>query len=302
MRVGQEGQACVSSIEAALLRDLAQQARLERNMMRLISWNTAHKTSKCTDQVKALLHESPDVVALQEVLKNGAVNLCDLFKDTDLSHVVESFQIADSQAELKGHRQYGELVASRWPLRPLPPTDFPVPWTERVLSVIIATPSEEIELHTTHIPPGSSNGWKKIEMLEGIYKRLACLSRGPRILCGDFNTPREELAEGQVVTWAQAIKQGGRIVLRKERGQRWDDGERKILTGLAEFDLADVFRRLHGYTVKAFSWIAGNGKPRRFDHVFASAQLRATQCDYLHILREGGMSDHSAIAVTFDAK
>ena len=39
------------------------------NMMRLISWNTAHKTHKRTDQVKALLARSPDLVALQEILK-----------------------------------------------------------------------------------------------------------------------------------------------------------------------------------------------------------------------------------------
>ncbi len=270
-------------------------------MMRLISWNTAHRTSRCADQVQALLTQSPDVVAVQEVLKNGVPGLCEEFKRTELSHVVDSFRLAENHAELTGHRQYGELIASRWPLRPLPAADFPVPWTERILSAIVATPWCDVELHTSHIPPGVSNGWKKIEMLEGIYKRLACPSERPRILCGDFNTPREELADGQVVTWAQAIKHG-QIVLRRKRGQRWDEGERNVLTGLAKFDLPDVFRRIHGYGVPAFSWIAGNGKPRRFDHVFASARLNATQCDYLQNPRERGLSDHCPIEVTFEPR
>ena len=30
----------------------------------------------------------------------------------------------------------------------------------------------------------------KQEMFEGIFKRLACTSKIPRILCGDFNTPQ----------------------------------------------------------------------------------------------------------------
>jgi exodeoxyribonuclease III len=142
---------------------------------------------------------------------------------------------------------------------------------------------------------------EKIEMLEGIYKRLACPSERLRILCGDFNTPQEELPDGEVITWAWTIRRGSRK-LRKERGQRWDDGERNVLAGLAKFDLADVFRRIHGYghDPKAFSWRAGNSKLRRFDHVFASARLNANQCDYVHDLRESGLSDHSPIEPTFN--
>ena len=40
-------------------------------------------------------------------------------------------------------------------------------------------------------------------MFEGIYRRLACSSDRPRILCGDFNTPQKEMADGEVVTWGQ---------------------------------------------------------------------------------------------------
>ncbi len=62
----------------------------------------------------------------------------------------------------------------------------------------------EIELHAAYIPPGSSHGWLKIDTLEGIFRRLAQPSTRPRILCGDFNTPQAERADGRIITWANA--------------------------------------------------------------------------------------------------
>jgi hypothetical protein len=60
-------------------------------------------------------------------------------------------------------------------------------------------------MHTTHIPPGVTNGWTKIEMLAGVYRELAHPSVIPRMLCGDFNTPQLELPTGEVMTWGQRI-------------------------------------------------------------------------------------------------
>jgi exonuclease III len=75
------------------------------------------------------------------------------------------------------------------------------------------------------------------------------------------------------------------------------------LSRLAEWDLADVYRRLHGYGTQEASWILRRGDAkigRRFDHVFASSALRPKRCGYLHRLRDIGLSDHSAIEVEFD--
>jgi exonuclease III len=203
---------------------------------------------------------------------------------------------------LTGPRKYGQLVASQWPLRSLPPSDFAVPWAERVLSVVIDSPCGSVELHTTGIPPGSSNGWIKIEQLEGIYRRLArpCGSHG--ILCGDFNAPQAEGPDGTVVTWAQKMFPDGRVVLVPRRADRWDRGERNVLTGLAGYDLGDVYRRLHGCSVREYSWYwRGKGRSvgRRFDHVFASHSLNPSACHYLHSMREFGLSDHSPVDVVF---
>jgi hypothetical protein len=44
------------------------------------------------------------------------------------------------------------------------------------------------------VPPGPTRGLVKVEMLEALHNRLATSAKRPRILCGDFNTPR--LADG----------------------------------------------------------------------------------------------------------
>lgn len=268
--------------------------------IRLISWNVASRKS-CSDQVKELVAQSPDMVALQEVTPTTAELFRKELAKTPLVRIVDSFQLARKGPSLRGHRKYGKLIASRWDLEGLPPSTDLV-WPERLLSVLVKTPRGVMELHTAYIPPGSSNGWKKVEVLEGIFERLSRRAKLARILCGDFNTPKEERTDGQVITWAQTVKRGGNVKLGK-RGERWDQAERNVLQGLARFDLCDVFRLLHGYKAQEFSWYVvrkSGRKGRRFDHVFASASLKPVACRYLHTFREKRLSDHSPIEVCFE--
>lgn len=163
-----------------------------------------------------------------------------------------------------------------------------MPWPERVLSAVVEAPCGDLELHTTHVPPGASHDWIKIEHFEGLAARLDRDSEGPRILCGDFNSPKSESTDGTVTCWGS--------------GGRWTKGERSVIVDLCGRDLADIFRTLNGYEVEEFSWYwRGRGRQvgRRFDHVFASAGLRASACAYAHGLREIGLSDHSAIVADF---
>jgi exonuclease III len=122
-------------------------------------------------------------------------------------------------------------------------------------------------MHTSHIPPGVTNGWIKIQMLEGVYSALAHPSTTLRILCGDFNTPQLELPTGEVITWGQRINSKGVAVMRKNirggAGCRWDQGERQVLLRLATSDLHDVYRRRHGYATQAYSWYPHRKAPHR---------------------------------------
>jgi len=200
-----------------------------------------------------------------------------------LQYVKSTVEIA--KRHRRPFRRYAVLIASQWPLRVAQQQwSSYVPWPERVLSVVVAAPFGEIELHTAYIPCGASHDWIKIRTFEGIFTRLARDTKRPRILCGDFNTPQEETQEGLVMTWGQRKKRNGDLAFRKRWGKRWDEGERNILTGLARYNLADAYRSLYGYGAEDWSWqdAKQNGVRRRFDHVFASSSMSRQKLEYLH--------------------
>jgi endonuclease/exonuclease/phosphatase family metal-dependent hydrolase len=254
--------------------------------------------------IAALVERTPDLVALQEVSGGMVEPLRHGLSRAGFGYVVEN---ADRAA--RAGRPNSLLIGSSWPLRPLPASAAPYP--ERTLSVAIDSPWGRIDLHCAHIPTGVGHGWTKIETLEAIYAHLARPASHPRILCGDFNTPQLESPDGQVVTFAQRQGPDGRVRTqsfirdrsgRCDAGARWDRAERAVLTGLAAFDLPDVYRALHSYGVADYSWYwAPNTRPigRRFDHIFASRSLRPRTCIYLHALRTSGLSDHAAIEAVF---
>ena len=257
--------------------------------MRLVSWNAARRVNRWSERIAALESLEVDVLALQEVTPSNIPAYRRDLPGLGLPYIVDSFELAAQPDLLTGPRRYGELIAARFPLTPLDPSEFAVPWSERVLSAIVHTTTCTIELHTTHVPPGVSHDWLKIEHFEGLFARLACDSERPRILCGDFNSPKAELPDGTTLTWGRPPG-------------RWDAGERSVLVGLAAYDLPDVFRELHGFERQEFSWCwHGRGREvgRRFDHVFASRRLQAHVCRYVHEVRQDRLSDHSAILVDF---
>jgi exonuclease III len=264
--------------------------------VRLISWNVNGRYgSALPRQVAAVRGRDADVVALQEVRAESVRVWRDGLKDAGLEHVVDSSDLVGvpSLSGREYRRIYFNVVASRWPLRRLPGLQLEFP--ERYLAATVRRAGAEFEIHTAHLPPGSTRGLVKIELFEALYTRLAAPSELPRILCGDFNTPQAERADGTVEFW------GERHPRHKER---WDDAERSVVLGLAEHDLPDVFRALNGYTATDASWVARRHDKswgRRYDHVFASRRLRPTACRYLHAWREQRLSDHSATEADFAA-
>lgn len=228
--------------------------------MILLSWNLAGRGAELEHQINVIESRSSDLVALQEVTQRNLPKLRARLAAQGLQFQVDSFSAALSRKVLRGPRRYGQLIASRFPLRPLAHARFELPWPERLVGGLIECPHGSVEIWTTHVPPGSSNGWIKIETLAGLYAGFAVRSDRPRILCGDFNTPREELESGEVVTWGQRRTKRGEIVFRRlirgRPGGSWDAVERQVLVSLAEYDLHDVFRHLYGCGTTAFSWFA----------------------------------------------
>ncbi len=165
-----------------------------------------------------------------------------------------------------------------------------MPYKHQALSAEFFTPFGRMEGHTVHVLPGSQFGEEKTEMFDAIYERLA--QENPpdyRFLCGDFNSPKEESYDGEVTVWGS--------------DEDWISSERSVMVDLADYDLTDAYRDVNGYGDDAYSWVAknrGNEFPRRFDHVFASEQLNATEAAYLHEYDD--LSDHTPLEVVFTPK
>ncbi|MDP7502813.1 MAG: endonuclease/exonuclease/phosphatase family protein [Nitrospinota bacterium] len=275
--------------------------------MRLISWNTNARTRRVAHLVEFLRKRKPDLIALQEVTPNSVPLFREGFREIGLPFIHDSFESFRNSSLLKGPRRYGVMIASRYPVGLIRRKNFRVPWKEKFLSVSIEGPEISFDLHAAYIPPGSTNGWKKVETLEGIYRGLSRKTKRPRILCGDFNAPQEEYPSGEIVTWAQRIRSDGEAVTRKRfrngDGARWDAAERNIMAGLGKYDLPDVYRALRGWEARDFSWYPIRKKTkapgRRFDHIFASDSLNAVRCRYLEAARVNRLSDHSPIEADF---
>lgn len=266
--------------------------------MKLISWNVAGRSGVLAAQAEALARQEPDLVCLQEVRATTLGRWSEALAEIGLGELEDS-------SDFIGPRRFFNLTASRWGLRQLAPIGAPQP--ERVLSLAAQTPHGALELHNVHVPPAQSAGLLKVETCEAIHFALARPSDRHRVLCGDFNAPRMETAEGEVVTFAAERPErlerwdGGE---RWSVAERWDAAERSILTGLADWGLVDVFRALHGYERQDASW-AFNTRARRksahrLDHILASDGLNPVWCDYHHGWREAGLSDHSAIEGVFE--
>ena len=157
-----------------------------------------------------------------------------------------------------------------------------------------------MRLLTTHIPPGASNGWIKIETINGIIKDLLSNLGKDQILCGDFNTPQSESARLGVVTFGQRITKGGEAVVRAKfrggSGEDWDAAERALFEDLKQVGIRDAFRDKHPELFDAYSWsFKRNGKifRNRFDHVFVSEGFKVESCEFKN--DQNHLSDHSPI-------
>jgi exonuclease III len=263
--------------------------------MRVVSWNVARRSSRLAEQAAALAGRDPDVVALQELTKRTLPLWRAALETIGINHVRASLDRADPAREPAARRSTGVLLASRAPLGVAPA--LPVPWPETAIAAVSTPPGTgAVELHCVHVP-NAANGWVKVRTLEVIRHGLAIAGRGPRVLCGDLNTPRRELPDGNVISFARDSR--GR--LRPERGPKWDEAELGVVPGLRELGYRDAFRALHGYARREPSWtwrrIAGHDGGWRLDHVFASDELRPVSAAYHHAWREQGLSDHSALEV-----
>jgi exonuclease III len=263
--------------------------------MRIVSWNVARRNSRLAEQAAALARREPDVVALQEVTHRTLPLWRAALETIGLAGVRTSLDHADQARAPAARRGTGVLLSSRTSLADA--SALSVPWPETAVAAVASPASTgAVELHCVHVP-NAANGWVKVRTLEAIRDGLANTRRVPRVLCGDLNTPRRELPDGEVISFARDSR--GR--LRPERGPEWDEAELGVVPRLRELGYRDAFRALHGYARREPSWtwrrIAGHDGGWRLDHLFASPELRPASATYHHAWRDEGLSDHAALEV-----
>lgn len=289
--------------------------------MKVITWNVNNRVNTVSQQVQELRQREPDVAALQDVNLNAVTYYTEAFRLIGLSHVIHTLSRQPQPVPT------GVLIVSRYPLLPLP--DIPESilwgqgfcspdsekvrqhWTRRTLFALLHSPWGEIEVVSVYITPANhkepnASGVRqlypslKLDLLTGVYQALAIPATRPRLLCGDFNTPQREQANGEIITWGYQRRQGDYYL----RDRHQHALELRILHGLSAYDLFDVFRRLHGYADhsqdEGWSWCYQNRIRYRFDHIFASNTRCPNQAQYLHSFREFHLSDHAPLEVLFE--
>lgn len=261
--------------------------------LRVITWNVARRKSRLVEQATVLATRDPDVVALQEVTRRTERLWRNAFELLGLVHVRSSLDHADGAHATEGGHTTGVMLASRAAFGDARRV-LHGPWPETALGASAETSRGPVEFHCVHVP-NAANGWVKVRSLQAIRRGLADAEPVLSVLCGDLNTPRRELPDGTVISFARDSR--GR--LRPERGPEWDAAELGVVPGLAELGYRDAYRTLHGYRDREPSWtwrrIAGHDGGWRIDHIFASSQLRPIACTYHHDWREADLSDHSAL-------
>ncbi len=250
--------------------------------MLLVSWNVAGRARRVEEQGRLVLALAPDVVCLQEVTPASADAWVELLESAGMEVRVTALPQARESS-----RPLAVLTAACAPLEPLPVEG--VPWSERVLATRTA---EGLEIVNVHSPVSQKPGLAKVLTHEAVFRHLA-LGSGPRLVCGDLNTPRREHPDGTIWTFARS----NRGVLRPERGRRWDAAETALIRGLARRGFRDAFRELNGFAEKHPSWEwPRTGGGYRLDHLIVSAEIEVASCGYRHDWRkELGLSDHSAL-------
>ena len=246
--------------------------------MRIVSWNVAGRRTRLPEQAEAVLAVAPDVVCLQEVTVNSLPEWREKLAEAGFDPGVTPLDDGPPPKP----RRLAVLTCTREPLERLALPDD-LPWPERAVAADLrGTP-----LLNVHSPISPSPHLAKVLTHEGLYAWASEQERA--ILVGDLNTPRRDLPDGTVLTFAHDTK--GRV--REDRGERWVDAERALVHTL---------RDRHGWH-DAFldgperTWTYPQGKGGyRLDHALTKG-VEVVARTYAHEWRLSGLSDHSAVIV-----
>jgi exonuclease III len=250
-----------------------------------VSWNVAGRVQRLDEQAELVLGLNADLICLQEVSATTARRWSARLAQADRPHAL----VAEPGEPVAGvaprRRPLSVMICTREASERVEIDGLP--WPERALAVR----TQGLEVVNVHSPISPSPGLAKVLTHESLHRHMAG-GAGPRILCGDLNTPRREHPDGRV--WTFARDQYGR--LREDRGERWDQAELALIKGLESCGFRDAFREEHGPAWKEVSWEWPRwGGGYRLDHLIVSAEVEVRAISYAHEWRRARLSDHSPL-------
>lgn len=260
--------------------------------LNVFTWNVNFKGAEVIDALRDLKLEL-DVVTLQEVTNDHVGD----FKEALAGLGLTSFHHSGSPGSTE--KRYGNVIASRQPLKELPLEGTALPFPQLVAHATVAG----VHFITVHAPNGSKNGWDKIDTLAAV-RRMVEGSAGPVVVSGDFNEPRffsgvtpvrsfawkENWDRVRDNPWTRDCADGRQVTRPRHE---WDDAVRWFF----EKDLRHAYWAKRGDREVAVTHLTSGAKPERwFDHIFVSSALKVLDCEYHHGLRESRASDHSGLS------
>ncbi|MBI5232546.1 MAG: endonuclease/exonuclease/phosphatase family protein [Coriobacteriales bacterium] len=272
--------------------------------MRVVTWNVRFREleSRLAEIVGCLVDSGAEIVALQEVSNPLVDAMSDLLFQTGFEHCIDSF--AHAPAGRWGRMPFASMVASKHPIK-LGPNDWRLeaPYPESFARGIVYTPDGPLDVTSVHIPNGSAAGWKKVACMRALHSTLAEDADCPRIVAGDFNEPKELLANGSIVTFSGIEPEGrprGHKLWTDHDGQtgdlcEWEEAVQSVLGLDASHGFEDAHRAVNGGMFMPTTHIAPGRVGRWFDHVLVSKELKVRACGVYSDWRENGYSDHAAV-------
>jgi len=245
----------------------------------------------------------PDVLALQEISSrwDTYARLGPLLRAQGLAYSSFSGGTTDSAGKSQRRKDYGNVIASRWPLEPVP---WPVPttWPQLIAAADVRLPGHTVRVVSVHIPNGSGNGWQKVYALEALHQGLLETPSNGMVM-GDFNEPRaftpvlrsfradaDGTAEGE---WTDKFGQ-------RHARQRWQDAVVALFGTDSDWATSrwpgQLATRQVGVNDQA-THVLANGSRRYFDHILTTEPIAVTAVTYDHAVRGGPepISDHSMV-------
>lgn len=245
--------------------------------IRILNWNLRNPSAKrAQQQAEWIIDTKANIVVLTEAKKSSGCELLLNWLERD------GFEVFSPQFEGDG---YCVLAATRgFKSKKLEHNATFLP--ERVLSISCETPIGNVSVIGLYVPsrgPLERRNIDKRSFQDQITRMLRTLivegQTNHTIICGDLNIVERDHVPHYPV---------------------FGEWEYEFYESFVSSGLTDAYR-LQNSSIQDHSWYGRFGDGYRFDHFFISQELsdRVSECVYIHTVRSLGLSDHSAMYLSF---